>query len=453
MKQAYLHFGEKPKSYAPRFVSRRFPVAGHARGGAAYKEDGEPELEKKFNDLKTGLEKKAEELATKAAKDEVAKEIKSINEKMDKIKSLPENITGDMLIKAIKDVETITKDIEEVSLKLKAGGPGGQGPQLEVQIKENKDKLKAVAKKTSREEITIKAATTRASVATANVGGNIPGIGQLGRVKRSYYDVCTKIPVSNYNNDTGVIPYTDWDEDTTVKAAAAVAENTAFAESTAKFKGYTLPIQKIGDTLPVSEEFFEDEALAAGELRMFLTVNVDSAVDYELINGDNTGSHLKGLLASVPAWDTATAAGTVKDANIYDLVTKVITSITSTRGSKYSQFSAIMAKSTIDRLILKKDANDNYQFPPNHPIYDLIVEDNNMADNVMVVGDCRYSRIYEKVGVTLSQGTVDTQFTEDMMTLKVRTRLCHLIRTVDQTGYKKVTDVDAAVLALTKVAP
>lgn len=317
------------------------------------------------------------------------------------------------------------------------------------ELKENKDAIKGLAKRESNKEVTLKAATVRASVATANVGGNIPGIGQLGYIERSFYDVCTKVQLSN-NNDTGVVPYTDWDEDTTVRAAAARAENSAFPESTAKFKGYTLAIQKIGDTLPVSEEFFEDEALAAGELKTFLQVNVQTAVDDELINGDNTGAHLKGLIASTPAYSLP-ASGDVVDANIYDLITKVITSITSTRGSKYKKFNAVMNKSTIDRLILKKDANNNYQFPPNHPVYSMIVEDNNVDDNVMVVGDFRYAKIYEKVGVTLSQGTVSTQFTEDMMTLKARTRLCFLIRTVDQTGFAKVTDIDAALTAITAV--
>lgn len=350
------------------------------------------------------------------------------------------------------------KELKETVNQIKEQGSAAAAKESDIQAniakewKEQKEKIKGLAKATSREEVQIKANVTRASVATPNVGGNIPGIGQLGYIKRSFYDVCTKIQIASNNNDTGVIPYTDWDEATVVRAAAVVAEGAAFPESTAAFKGYTLPIRKIGDTLPVSEEFFEDEALAAGELKMFLEVNVNTAVDGELINGDNTGEHLKGLIASTPAY-TLPVTGTVTDGNIYDLIRMVMTDITKTRGSKYNPQFVIMNSSTIDRLILKKDRNNNYQFPPNHPIYSMIVEDNNVLDNEMVVGDTRYARIYEKVGVILSQGVVNAQFTSDMMTLKARTRLAFLIRTVDQTGFRKVTDVTAALVAITATAP
>lgn len=352
--------------------------------------------------------------------------------------------------------EVTKAEFEEVKetlnqIKEQTSTDGGAVNPLAKTIKENNDKIKAIAKnKSSNEEVVIKADTLRASIATNNHYLQVAGIGQLGTVVGGLYDLCTKVPVSKGNHN-GTIAYTDWDEDTIARSAAVVAEGAAFPESTAKFKGYTLPLRKIGDTLPVSEEFFEDEEMAAGELRGFLETNVTRARDTELITGDNTGQHLKGLISSVPTY-TAVAAG-IANANIYDLFVKMRTTITTTRGSKYKEFKGVCNQGTIDRLVLAKDANDNYMFPPQHPVYSSLVVDNNMADNKIVVGDFKFAKIYEMGGVTLSAGTPDAQFLEDMMTLKARVRLAFLIRTVDQTGFLLCSDIDAALATISTATP
>jgi len=76
-----------------------------------------------------------------------------------------------------------------------------------------------------------------------------------------------------------------------------------------------------------------------------------------------------------------------------------------------------------------------------------------MADNKMVVGDFKFAKIYQMNGVTLSAGTPDAQFNEDMMTLKARLRIAFLIRTVDQTGFLLCSDIDAALTKLSTVTP
>lgn len=344
-------------------------------------------------------------------------------------------------------------ELKEAVNQMKENGVNNAGKTESIakQLKDSKDKLKGIAKsKSSTEEVVIKADTLRASIATNNHQLSIPGIGQLGTVVGGLYDLCTKVNVSKGNHN-GTIAYTDWDEDTIVRAAAVRAEGTAFPESTAKFKGYTLPLRKIGDTLPVSEEFFEDEEMAAGELTGFLETNVTRARDTELITGDNTGQHLKGLITSVPTY-TAAAAG-ISSANIYDLFVKMRTTITKTRGNKYKDFKGICNQDTVDRLVLAKDANDNYLFPPQHPVYNSLVVDNNMADNKMVVGDFKFAKIYQMDGITLSSGLQDTQFAEDLMTLKARVRLAFLIRTVDQTGFLLCNDIDADLATLSTATP
>lgn len=364
------------------------------------------------------------------------------------ISEATESVKAEMQ-KEIDKVVTANKELSEQIEQLKEKTEMGKtvGKSLVEEIKEKKDELKAIAKRESGAEVVVKADTLRASIATNPHDLLLDGIGQLARKARSLYEFFPKIQVGRGNHN-GTIAYVDWDEATTVKAAAMVAEGDAFPESTAKFKGYTLPLRKIGDTLPVSEEFLEDEVMAAAELDLFLSANVENVVDNQLVNGDNTGENLKGLVASVPAY-TPVASG-IADANIYDLCIKVMESITSTGGAKYRPDFVAMNISDINKLKLKKDANNNYVFDrQDERLASLnIIEDNNIVANTLVLGDSRFARVYEMGGVVLSKGAVNAQFTEDMMTIKARKRLAFLIREADKTGFKKVTSISAALTTL-----
>ena len=318
---------------------------------------------------------------------------------------------------------------------------------LAEQIKEKKEEIKSIIKGNKNVEVVVKADTLRASIANNTEAVRLNDIGQLGVKRRALYDFFTKIPVGDGNHN-GTIAYIDWDESTTVRAAAAVAEGVAFPESTAKFAEYTKKLQKIGDTLPVSEEFGEDEVLAAAELRNFLNVNVSTIIDNKIAVGAGGASDIEGLYTAAPTY-TPVASG-ITDANIKDLVRKMRTAIVKTRGSKYQPNFVAANSDTIDRYFLKKDANNNYMFDSETGMIAglAVVEDNNLADNTLVVGDGRFGRIYEKSGIVLSEGMSGTQFVEDMKTIKARARLLFLIREVDKTGFLKSTDITANLATL-----
>ena len=353
-------------------------------------------------------------------------------------------------LEALKGKETIEKSVfenlQEQVNQLKEMKTTANVKTIVDEIKENKETLKSIAKG-GNAEVVLKADTLRASIATNPHVEMLDGIGQLQRKKRSLYDLFRKIPVGAGNHN-GTVAYVDWDEATTVKAAASVAEGVAFAESTAKFKGYTLALQKIGDSLPVSEEFFNDEVMAAAELEVFLDANVLDKVASQIVVGDNTGTNLKGLVSSAAAY-TPAAAG-ITDANIYDLIAKVAEDITSVGGAKYQPDFVAMNIADINKLKLKKDTTYNYVFNFNDPRIGAlnIIEDNNVVANTMYLGDSRFARIYEMGGVVVSKGYNGTDFAEDMLTLKARKRLAFLIREADKTGFRKVTSISAALTTL-----
>jgi hypothetical protein len=322
---------------------------------------------------------------------------------------------------------------------------------LKQELEANKDLLKEIAGRVSNKEIVIKALSNRASVANNEQAYDLPDLGQLATRKLSMYDIFPKLTIGDGNNN-GVIRYYDWDEATIARAAAAVAEGAVFPESTAKYKRGSVTIQKIGDTLPVTEEFFEDAQMFAAELGMFLETNVALEVDRQLALATGTGNTIVGLVASVDAYVPA-AAG-IADASIYDLLVKVSESITFAGGAKYVPNFVVMNIADINKMKLKKDANNNYVMPPfvSRDGSDVsgitVIEANIIPANTLVLGDNRFARIYEKGGVELSNGYVGSQFIEDEMTLKARKRMAFLIRAADKSGFKKVTSISAALVTL-----
>lgn len=331
---------------------------------------------------------------------------------------------------------------------------GSKTPKFETiydVVKANEVNIQKSAKDKGKTfEFVIKADAVRASVVGNPNALDLPSIGQLATRKLTVYDAFQKVPVGKDNN--GVIRYVDWDEATKVRAAAAIAEVGAFPEATAKWATYTLALQKVGVQIPMSEEFVNDSAMFAAEVQTFLQNDVLLKIDTDLINASGVAPNIAGLLTQVGTF-TAVASG-ITDANIYDLIVKVYESISAAGGSKYSPNLALMNIVDINKMKLKKDANFNYIMPPFATVGGQnvdgisILECNAVTANSMIIGDSNYGKIYEEPGFYVATGYDGADWSTDMMTMKARKRLNLLIRTVDQTGWKKVTSISAALTTL-----
>ena len=358
---------------------------------------------------------------------------------------------------AQKQYNTVIKNLTVLSERVAKMGNGvtvgGQPSTIKSEVSEKFDALKGLLNNApgSKNDVEIKA-----DVSTASIGGNtgayvLPGIGQLNTRSMIMETLFPTINVAgaNINKD---IKYYDWDEATVVRAAAIVAECALFPESTAAWVERSLPIVKVGDTIPVCEEFFEDESMFAGELEFFLRTNVALKVDSELINGAGGAGNIKGLIASSTTF--VPVASAIPDASIYDLVVILKKAISEVGGSKYMPNFVLMNNADICKMKLKKDANNNYIMPPfvdrSGNIVDglTVLEDNAIPANQLVLGDSNFGRIYSAAGVSVSRGVVNAQFAEDAVTLKVRKRLALVIREADKAGFMHVTSISAALTTL-----
>lgn len=373
---------------------------------------------------------------------------KELNEKLEGLKSLSTKEEVETAVKAATD--SFQSQFDELATKFNKGSHKNEPVTLAKQLKEKSVDIKSIATG-GKGEIEIKAVSNRASITGNEQAYDLPDIGQLAHRKLSLYDVFPKMRISESNNN-GTIRYYDWDEATIARASAMIAEGGTFPESTATFKKGSIDLQKVGDTLAVTDEFFEDEAMFAAELGMFLETNVKLKEEEQLANGDGLGNNLKGLLSSVPAY-TAVASD-IADASVYDLAVKVREDISVTGGSKYNADVLLAPQSVINKMKLKKDANNNYILPPfvsrDGQLVDglTVIEANIIPADTLVIADRRFARIYEKTGYEMSSDRVASQFLTDEMTLKVRKRLAFLIREADKGGFRKVVGVNAAIALL-----
>jgi len=365
-------------------------------------------------------------------------------------------------IEALKGKETIEKSEfenlqEQVNQLKEAGKNEPKNESMLETIKANRAKIDGATREKGNGqvfEMTVKADTLRASVANNPYALDLNDVGQLATRRLTVYDLFPKFSVPM--NAKGVVRYVDWDEATKVRAAAAVAEGAVIPEATVKFATYTLNLQKVGVTVPVSEEFAYDDNLLMQEVRNFLVNDVALKIDTDLIAGNGTAPNIKGLTASATAY-TAVASG-ITDASIYDLIVDMKRSITVGGGSKYNPDFILMNIVDINKMLLKKDVNKQYVAPPfaqgGNGVSELVVsgvrviECNAVTANTAILGDSRFARIYEEAGFVVGMGYDGADWSSDMMTLKARKRLNLLVRTADATGFAKVASISAALTLL-----
>jgi HK97 family phage major capsid protein len=382
----------------------------------------------------------------KAIQADIELEKKDIDAKIDALKSEHQSNVNAMNV--IKDIlakhGTTLTGLKNQSISKEQYDSIGE--LISKAINENENALKSIPKG-QEVDLTIKTNYLRSSVTSSTQAMRLDGYGLIGYKQATMYNLFPKVTVGPESN--GTIRYID--QTTATRSAAGVAENGTFPESTLVWTEYTLTLEKIGDTIPISEEAVKDTARLAGEVEKFLQLNIDLKVNTDLTVGNGTTPNIKGLYTYAPTY-TAAASG-ITGASTYDLLVKMKENIVASYGGKYAPNFAVMSTAEINKMKLKKDTNQNYVQPPfanGVMVVDgmVIIENNDMAANTVVIGDSRFGTIYELEGYTVSVGYSGTQFVNDMMTLKARKRLALLIRTADQTGFIKCTSISAALTTL-----
>jgi len=398
------------------------------------------EVQKNLNDA----------ITTKASKEDIANLKNVFNETLQKLDvSLKQVLQKqgeeiivlkkkglDMLDKGKTPKEYIQENIKEIAMKIKS-------------LHSTQEYALSIF---DQAQMNTKAVVSQPSVIGNAFAQEIPGVGLLGHKVLTLQNIFRTYNLGN--DDNGKVRYYDFEETEIVRGAIPVSRQEAFGESKAVWKKFEVDLKKIGDSIPVDEEFFEDAQLFYNTIDGFLQQNVALEWERQLAVG-NTSVNSKetdGIL-TYALQHTPTPQG-IDDASIYDLLVDMKTDITRTKGSKFRPNAAMMNSTTFNKMRFKKDDNKNYVIPPfvsadsrNVDGLSVVIVDE-FPNGTIVVGDASLATIYQKGGVVLSKGEVNDQFIEDMFTLKIRKRGLLLVRNIDKAGFRKVTDIEAALAIL-----
>lgn len=219
------------------------------------------------------------------------------------------------------------------------------------------------------------------------------------------------------------------EETTRTHSAAEKAEGTAYAESTFALTEKESDVRKITDSLPVTDEQLEDVAGAEAYIDQRLMFGVRQRLDNQIINGDGISPNLKGVLNVAGIQTQAKGADPAIDA-IHKAITKV-------RVTGRSEPTAIVIHPTNwEALRLTKTADGIYIFGnPSEKgattIFGLkLVVGDVIAAGTALVGSFlpQWVGLYERRGVTVTVGTIGSQFTEGKKTIRAEGRWGFVVR-------------------------
>jgi HK97 family phage major capsid protein len=217
--------------------------------------------------------------------------------------------------------------------------------------------------------------------------------------------------------------YKYMEETTRTHGAAEKAEGVAYAESEFVFTERSSDVQKITDSIPVTDEQLEDEGSVASLLDQRLRYGIKKRLASQLLNGTGVAPNLRGILNVVGIQTQAKGADPTMAAAY-----KAITKVRFTGQAEPGAF--IFHPNDWQDVVLTQDANGNFLF--GHPalvsvnsLWGLRVAlSTGIAENTGLVGDyTNFSRLDEKRGVDVQVGYVNAQFTEGKKTLRADTRV------------------------------
>lgn len=229
-------------------------------------------------------------------------------------------------------------------------------------------------------------------------------------------------------------------ESTFTNNAAEAAEGDAVGESALALTETSLPVEKVGTFIPVSEEQLEDVPAVEAYLNNRLTYMVKARLEYQVLNGNGSTPNLKGTLDLSSIQSQALSTDPVPDAiyKAFDLV----------RHTGFSEPSVLFTEPSDWQVVrLLRTSDGIYIFgSPQEPGRDIIwgvpvCSTTAVVTGTMITGDYAiHSGLYIKRGmqVEMSSG-YDDYFVKGKFAIKATMRCC-LVH-YRETAFCKITGV------------
>lgn len=313
--------------------------------------------------------------------------------------------------------------------------------QVNESLESQKDALtKLKDRKGDSVRLEIKSATT---MTTGNV--TPVGTGGLSMLLNDYEPGLTPIPRSqpffaellNTAGTTGLtVSYAEMKNPD--GGAGMTAEGAAKSQADFDIVEAKATVRKITDFIKVSKEALDDIPQIASEINGELLTLINLKKDNQLMNGDNTGQNLYGVIPQATPYSAGSFAATIYEANNFDVLATAVAQVMTAEvisGEPAGFMPTAIVINTIDFMAMKlsKDDHGQYLFPVILPgvtqvIQVPVVVNARMTEGEFLVGDFTKSNVRIREGVTFSIGYENDDFTKNLVTILAETRLTHYIK-------------------------
>lgn len=360
-----------------------------------------------------------------------------------------------------KEIKTLTEAVEKQGIEMrKFFEKGNQVDSLEEQLEKVKKDILDIptsgrsVKLTLPSKFTAKTTVETTAVSQSTLAYRVPGVAQLPHLRTVIRPLFRNVTLGPGNG--GIVRYVD--QAAITRSAAPVEENPEAGkpQSAISWIERSQALEVIADTIPVSKQAWRDFDYISSELDRLLNINLQLKVDQQLWSGNNTPPQLNGVYTAAPTFNAGAYSGLlVPNATIYDLLAILKVQVFNNKQSKYMPQTVVMNPADILRYKLAKGSDGHYVLPPfisaDGNVIDgmRVIESSQVTANTLLIGDFMYGTVFTDQGVTVEFGHIDKQFIQNTFTILAEERLLLLIRNVDADAFLKVTNIDAAVTAIT----
>jgi HK97 family phage major capsid protein len=213
------------------------------------------------------------------------------------------------------------------------------------------------------------------------------------------------------------------EETTRTHASAERAEGTAYPESTFVWTERSSPVQKIADSIPVTDEQLEDENQVKSLLEQRLSFGVRQRLDLQVLVGNGTSPNIRGInnVSGIQTQAKGADSGIVAFLRALALIRFT---------GRATPSGAVFHPNDWLDIMLTQNTNGDFLFgnpfqgPGPTSLFGVAVAQSDaQTEDTGLVGDfVNFSRLDDRRGVRVQTGYVGSQFTEGKVTLRADLR-------------------------------
>lgn len=384
----------------------------------------------KLTHEKSELVSRVEKLEKEAGNNDLAVEVKELKEAR------------------LKDLERALEAQGMIVKKLQSGAITGS--QVHAATNAVKSALEANKEnflkcKEGRHEFKFEVKAAGDMTVAANVsGGNMPQANRLEGINDIVErEAITYSLIPKFNSSSPTIEWVyESGQDGTIDGTA---EGAAKDQIDNDFVVTSIAFKKRAAYFKVSTEMLDDISFMESWLRNKLLVRLFLDIDNQVLNGDNTGQNLKGLLQYATAFAAGTFAATVDNANDVDSLVVAMNQIriANHRGA----LTVIMHPSDVAALKLVKLSSTDKRYVDRLLMVGSqlqvdgvpIIENVNITAGTFLVGDFSKAIVAQKEGMSIEIGLDGNDFTKNMRTILAEWRGQVIVQNNDTTAFVKGT--------------